>query len=134
VKLIAMNEAASRTSIRSLLGMASETVEAPPDAPAAEPAQEEKKSALEEAFDQAEPKDENGGVKPPQEGPCRECRRLRRLNRLRLCYPCFVVLNIADVEKKAGREWTPDMPHPSWCYCEGLGEHRKPDGSDRGAN
>lgn len=85
------------------------------------------KSALDEAKDAAEPKDAHGGSKPPEDGPCRECKRLRRLNRLRLCYPCFVELNLADDMKKRGLEWKAGDKHPSWCDCEGLGEHAERD-------
>lgn len=110
------------------------TVEPPPvDAPVA-PKEEEKKSALDEAKDAADAKDENGGVKPPEDGSCRECKRLRRLNRLRLCYPCFVELVLMDEAKKRGVEWKPGDKHPAWCGCEGLGEHTNGDGSARGFN
>lgn len=108
------------------------TIVDPATLPAEAPAEE--KSALDEAKDDAEPKDENGGAKPPEDGPCRECRRHRRLNRLRLCYACWVALSLADDMKKRGVEWKPGDKHPDWCGCEGLGEHRMPDGSDRGAN
>jgi hypothetical protein len=93
--------------------------------PAAPP--KEEKSALDDAKDAAEPKDANGGSKPPEDGTCRECKRLRRLNRLRLCYPCYVELNIADGMKKRGQEWKPGDKHPAWCDCEGLGEHPERD-------
>ena len=101
---------------------------APPLTPLeAPPAPAEEKSALDDAKDDAEPKDANGGSKPPEDGTCRECKRLRRLNRLRLCYPCYVELNIADQMKKRGQEWKPGDKHPAWCDCEGLGEHPERD-------
>lgn len=106
------------------------TVEPPTATPAEPPKEEVKKSALEEAKDDADPKDANGGVKPPEDGPCRECKRMRRLNRLRLCYPCYVDLNLADQMKQRGQEWKPGDKHPDWCDCEGLGEHTE---RDRGA-
>ncbi len=99
---------------------------APAEAPPADKPKEEK-SALDEAKDDAEPKDANGGSKPPEEGPCRECKRRRRLNRLKLCYPCYVDLNIADGMKKRGQEWKTGDKHPAWCDCEGLGEHPERD-------
>ena len=105
---------------------------APAEAPAAPP--EEKKSALEEAFDAAEPKDEHGGSKPPEDGLCRECGRRRRLNRLRTCYPCFVELVLMDEAKKRGFQWKPGDKHPDWCGCEGLGEHKSGGGASRGNN
>lgn len=110
--------------------LAGETEVAEPVAPAApseKSKEDEQKSALDEARDQAEPKDAHGGSKPPEDGRCRECRRLRRLNRLRLCYPCYVELNIADGMKKRGQEWKPGDKHPAWCDCEGLGEHPERD-------
>lgn len=95
------------------------------EAPAATPAEKplEKKSALDEAKEMAEDRPSTGGAEPPKEGACRECKRLRRLNRLKLCYPCFVELVIMDEAKKRGHEWKPGDKHPSWCDCEGLGEH-----------
>ncbi len=96
-----------------------------PAAPAADPAVE--KSALDDAKDAAEPKDANGGSKPPADGTCRECKRLRRLNRLKLCYPCFVELVLMDEAKKRGHQWKPGDKHPDWCSCEGLGEHQERD-------
>ena len=107
---------------------------APAEAPAPDESKDEDKSALLDALDDAEPKDENGGTKPPEDGLCRECKRRRPLNRLKLCYPCFVELVIIDEAKKRGYEWKTGNPHPDWCACEGLGEHRKPDGTYRGAN
>jgi hypothetical protein len=104
-------------------------VESPP-----EKATEKDKSALEDAFDDADPKDENGGVKPPEDGKCRECKRLRRLNRLKLCYPCFAELVLAEEAKKRGHPWKPGDPHPDFCACEGLGEHKNADGTARGFN
>lgn len=56
--------------------------------------------------------------KPPEEGPCKHCGQRARLNRLKLCYPCWVLLEIMDKEKAAGREWIPGDPHPAWCRCE----------------
>jgi hypothetical protein len=97
----------------------------PPAAPAEKPA--EKKSDLDEAKDDAEPKDAHGGSKPPDDGLCRECRQPRKLNRLRLCYPCFVELVIMDEAKKRGHEWKSGDKHPDWCSCEGLGEHPERD-------
>lgn len=100
---------------------------APPATPLEAPAPAAEPSALDDAKDQAAPKDENGGAKPPEDGQCRECKRLRRLNRLRLCYPCFVELNLTDLAKKRGEKWKPGAPHPAWCDCEGLGEHPERD-------
>ena len=79
----------------------------------------------------AEPRPTTGGAKPPEDGLCRNCRQRRRLNRFKLCYPCWVEAEIADREKREGREWKPGDPHPAWCKCEGLGEHRLPGGADR---
>lgn len=108
-----------------------ETPTAPVEAPPTEtPKEEEKKSALDEAEEDAEPKDENGGSKPPEDGLCRECKRRRHLNRLKLCYPCFVDLVIMDETKKRGIEWKSGDKHPDFCACEGLGEHP---GRDHGA-
>ena len=102
-----------------------------PEAPPAEaPVKEEPKeklTPLDEAKDDADPKDENGGVKPPDDGLCRECKRLRKLNRLKLCYPCFAELVLAEEAKKRGHQWKPGDKHPDFCSCEGLGEHPERD-------
>lgn len=110
-----------------------ETETAPvPAAPAEAPPE---KDPLEEARDAAEPKDDaTGGAKPPEDGHCRECRRLRRLNRLKLCYPCWVALSLAEKAKQRGEHWQPGQAHPSWCDCDGLGEHKNADGTARGLN
>lgn len=83
---------------------------------------------------EAEPRPTTGGAKPPADGLCRNCKRRVALNRFKLCYPCWVEAEIIDREKKEGREWKPGEAHPSWCHCEGLGEHRLASGADRGAN
>lgn len=111
-----------------------ETPVVPTEAPVAPPAEKTKKSALEEAYEDAEPKDAHGGSKPPEDGLCRECKRRRRLNRLRLCYPCFVELVLMEEAEKRGFKWKPGDKHPDWCSCEGLGEHRSPGGSSAGSN
>jgi hypothetical protein len=107
---------------------------ADPAAPVEAPVEKEKKSALEEAYEDAEPKDEHGGSKPPHNGNCRECKRDRPLNRLKLCYACFVELVLMDEAKKRSDPWKPGESHPKWCACEGLGEHTNSDGSPRGFN
>lgn len=81
-----------------------------------------------------DPRPTHGGAKPPEDGLCRNCRQRRRLNRFKLCYPCWVEAEIIDREKREGREWKAGDPHPSWCHCEGLGEHQNGDGSARGFN
>jgi hypothetical protein len=45
-----------------------------------------------------------------------------------------VVLVLAEECKKRGVEWKPGDPHPSFCSCEGLGEHKNGDGTARGFN
>lgn len=72
--------------------------------------------------------------KPPDDGLCRRCKQRRKLNRHKLCYPCFVESEIIDREKLEGKEWIPGDPHPSWCCCEGLGEHQERDGTSRWFN
>lgn len=104
-----------------------------PDAPAV-PAEEKKKSALEEAYEEAEPKSDHGGSEPPKNGVCRECGLERRLNRLRLCYRCWSILVLMEECEKRGFAWKPGDPHPDFCSCEGLGEHKSADGSPRGFN
>ncbi len=74
------------------------------------------------------------GKPPPEDGLCRNCKARRKLNRHKLCYPCWVEDEIVTREKKEGREWKPGEPHPAWCGCEGLGEHKNRDGSSRGNN
>lgn len=112
-----------------------DTPTAPPaEAPTEAPAPAEESSALQDAKDAAEPKDENGGAKPPHEGNCRECGRWRRLNRLRLCYACFAILVLMEECKKRGIEWKPGDKHPDWCGCAGLGEHQNEDGTAKGFN
>ncbi len=64
------------------------------------------------------------GRKPPEEGKCRRCGADRPLNRLKLCYRCFVISNIEDVEKKRGSGWRSVDPHPAWCDCT-LPEHKR---------
>lgn len=123
--------------VMDMLGPVAETETAEPAAPTAAPAAEpeakpaEERTALDDARDAADPKDElTGGAKPPEDGLCRECKRRRRLNRLKLCYPCFAELVLAEECKKRGVEWKPGDKHPDFCGCEGLGEHPE---RDRGA-
>lgn len=111
-----------------------ETPTAPVEAPIEAPKEKEKKSELEEAEEDAEPKDEHGATKPPEDGLCRNCRQRKPLNRLKLCYPCWVELCLKDEAKKRGGEWKSGDPHPAWCSCEGLGEHKNGDGTARGFN
>lgn len=62
--------------------------------------------------------------KPPKDGPCKRCGQDKPLNRLMLCYPCWVK---TELEKTGWRE---GMPHPDWCHCEGIKDHkRKSDGN-----
>lgn len=118
----------------SILSETETLPEAPPaEAPTKEEKPEEKKSALDEAREDAEPKDAHGGSKSPEDGLCRECRQRRKLNRLKLCYACFAILILMEECKKRGFEWKPGDKHPDWCSCEGLGEHSNRDhGSWRG--
>ena len=74
------------------------------------------------------------GQKPPESGKCKICGFERALNQHRVCYPCYVSENLKDHFKKMGKEWNVGDPHPAWCDCEGLGEHKNPDGSFRGNN
>lgn len=60
---------------------------------------------------------------PPKRGICRRCGEDKPVNRVMLCYPCWVITEIEDKERKAGREWFPGMPHPDWCHCEIPGAH-----------
>ena len=62
------------------------------------------------------------GAKPPREGECTRCKMPRPLNSKKLCYKCWVELHL----EKTG--WSHGYPHPAWCLCEGLGEHKSPDG------
>jgi hypothetical protein len=82
----------------------------------------------------ADPRPSCGGAKPPEDGLCRSCKRRLPLNRHRLCYKCWVEAEIMDREKREGRDWKPGDPHPAWCGCEGLGEHKSGDGTARGFN
>lgn len=120
--------------VEDMLAPVAETETAEPVVAPAAPAEEkplEERTALDDARDAAEPKDElTGGAKPPEDGLCRECKRRRRLNRLKLCYPCFAELVLAEEAKKRGHAWKPGDRHPDWCACEGLGEHPE---RDRGA-
>jgi hypothetical protein len=75
-----------------------------------------------------------GSRKPPEDGKCKRCGMVRRLNRHKMCYPCYVETEIMEREKREGREWIPGDKHPDWCHCEGLGEHKNGDGSQRGIN
>ncbi len=107
-----------------------ETVEAPSttEAPA-------KEKEVEDKEDDADPKDDTtGGSKPPANGKCKICGRERALNRKFVCYVCHVESNLTELEKKMGREWKAGDPHPDYCDCEGLGEHKNRDGSYRGSN
>ena len=110
-----------------------ETVEAPAvDAPAEAPAKELPPEDKEDGTDK---KDETtGGSKPPENERCKICGRERPCNRRHVCYVCHVEANLVECEKLRGREWKAGDPHPDYCDCEGLGEHRNPDGTDRGAN
>lgn len=103
-----------------------------PAAPVADPKAPEETEA--ERRGDMEERPHTGGAKPPEDGLCRNCRMRRRLNRFKLCYPCWVEAEITDREKKAGREWKAGDPHPAWCNCEGLGEHKNADGTARGFN
>ena len=108
-----------------------ETIEAPtaPAAPEEAPSDEKDEKA------DIDKENELGtGKPPPEDGLCRNCRNRRKLNRHKLCYPCWVGDEIEQREKKEGREWKPGDPHPAWCGCEGLGEHKNRDGSSRGNN
>jgi hypothetical protein len=87
-----------------------------------------------ETPEDADPRPIHGGAKPPEDGLCRNCKMRRRLNRFKLCYPCWVEAEIIDREKREGREWKPGDPHPEWCHCEGLGEHKSASGASRGNN
>lgn len=111
-----------------------ETLPSAPPAEAPEKKPEKKKSALDEAKEDAEPKDAHGGSKPPGDGRCRECKLPRKVNRLGLCYPCFVELVLMEEAEKRNHKWKPGDPHPDWCSCEGLGEHKNEDGTARGFN
>jgi hypothetical protein len=79
-------------------------------------------------------KENDHGRKPPETGKCKRCGLERPLNRLKLCYRCWVIEEIKDVEKQNGRAWNEGDPHPAWCHCEGLGEHKNGDGTSRGLN
>lgn len=57
--------------------------------------------------------------KPPSDGPCKRCGENKPINRLMLCYPCWVKVEL----EKSG--WKEGMSHPSWCQCEGIGEHQR---------
>lgn len=57
--------------------------------------------------------------KPPGAGLCRRCGLDKPINRLMLCYPCWVK---SELE---GKGWTEGEPHPDWCDCEGLKDHRR---------
>lgn len=93
------------------------------------------KEIVEDKEEWADKKDDiTGGSKPPHDGLCRNCRKRVPLNRFKLCYACWVEDEISSREKKEGREWKSGDAHPTWCHCEGLGEHRHRDGSDRRAN
>jgi len=84
------------------------------EAPASAPPKEDEKP--EDIKDRAR--------KPPKDGKCKRCGQDKPLNRLMLCYPCWVIVNIQDTEKKAGRDWLPGIdPHPGWCQCEIIGAH-----------
>ena len=66
--------------------------------------------------------------KPPSEGKCVVCGLLKPLNRHKICYACFVKENL----RRDG--WKDGQPHPDTCGCEGLGQHKNKDGTDRGGN
>ncbi len=121
--------------LRDTLYPRAETEVADPAAPAADQEKPAEKPAEEDKEAWADEKDETTGAsKPPHDGLCRNCRKRVPLNRFKLCYACWVESEITDREKKEGREWKAGDAHPDWCHCEGLGEHRLTDGSDRRAN
>lgn len=114
--------------------MSAETETADPAVAPAEPTEKlfEETEAQRRGDEQERPS--TGGAKPPEDGLCRNCRQRRHLNRFKLCYPCWVEAEIIDREKREGRQWKPGDPHPAWCHCEGLGEHKNPDNTARGFN
>ena len=62
--------------------------------------------------------------KPPTGGMCRRCGQNKPINRLMLCYPCWVK---SELENSG---WKDGQPHPDWCHCEGIKDHkRKSDGN-----
>jgi hypothetical protein len=81
------------------------------------------KKQWEEAGDKKDPKPSDGR-KPPSEGICKRCGEKKPINRLKLCYRCFVITNIEEIEKKNGNPWHPGDPHPGWCDCS-LPEHTR---------
>jgi hypothetical protein len=57
--------------------------------------------------------------RPPKEGTCRRCGQDKPVNRTMLCYPCWVK---SELESHGWRE---GMPHPDWCRCEGISDHKR---------
>lgn len=65
------------------------------------------------------------GRRVPGGGKCVRCGENKPINRLKLCYKCWVLVEIMEVEKaKFGRSWNEKMPHPDWCQCT-LPEHKR---------
>lgn len=92
-----------------------------------------------ESFAEALPKEAEKpapktGRSPPKDGTCKRCGLDKPVNSLSLCYRCWVLSEIEDREKREGRHWSPGMPHPEWCRCEGLPEHPSEGGGAKGAN
>jgi len=65
------------------------------------------------------------GRRVPGGGKCVRCGEKCQVNRLKLCYRCWVIIEIIQVEKgKFNRDWNEKMPHPDWCQCT-LPEHKR---------
>ena len=68
-------------------------------------------------------------------GTCVRCGEKRNINRHGLCYRCHVNTRLENWSKTTGSGWKIGDPHPDWCDCQGLGEHKSRDGNtSRGMN
>jgi hypothetical protein len=72
---------------------------------------------------------------PDRIGVCGRCGEPRQVNSKSLCYRCHVNTNLEAWAKSTGSGWKIGDPHPDWCDCQGLGEHKSRDGkTSRGMN